>query len=165
ELAESVENILSRDQFDDERDVRVGVVDGKEEKTKAVAEVEQKSRVAVEKEKQAENERDELSAEVSTSFQDKRRQNVNQSEAMGSEGKRQPRRGKRTMDTPLHEKRFWQKPQKVDKTEAKGNKGYSTSSGRRQESTIARGLGSRNVNDKHELRNRAETTDERASDA
>uniref|UniRef100_A0A915BNG4 Uncharacterized protein n=1 Tax=Parascaris univalens TaxID=6257 RepID=A0A915BNG4_PARUN len=69
ELAESVENILSRDQFDDERDVRVSVVDGKEEKTRAVAEVEQKSRVAVEKEKQAENERDELSAEVSTSFQ------------------------------------------------------------------------------------------------
>uniref|UniRef100_A0A915BNA3 Uncharacterized protein n=1 Tax=Parascaris univalens TaxID=6257 RepID=A0A915BNA3_PARUN len=98
--------ILSRDQFDDERDVRVSVVDGKEEKTRAVAEVEQKSRVAVEKEKQAENERDELSAEVSTSFQDKRRQNVNQSEAMGSEGKRQPRRSKRTMDTPLHENAF-----------------------------------------------------------
>lgn len=68
-----MENILSRDQFEDEEDVRVNMVDRKEEKTKAVAEVEQKSRVALEKEKQAEKnpekERDDLTAEVSTSFQ------------------------------------------------------------------------------------------------
>uniref|UniRef100_A0A0M3HQL6 MHD domain-containing protein n=1 Tax=Ascaris lumbricoides TaxID=6252 RepID=A0A0M3HQL6_ASCLU len=110
ELAESVENILSRDQFEDEEDVRVNMFDRKEEKTKAVAEVEQKSRVAFEKEKQAEKnpekERDDLTAEVSTSFQDKRRRNVTQSETTGNEGKRQSRRGKRTMDTPLHENAF-----------------------------------------------------------